>query len=88
MGVVNYDNFKWCSVRSILKVVGAVNDAKWPLHVDLSEVIKEVPAWEDMDKEREVREEQLKKEDREKQKEGSGDDSTVRLLREVHDEMK
>ena len=88
MGVVNYDNFKWCSVRSILKVVEAVNDAKWPLHVDLSEVIKEVPALEGMDKERKVREEQLKKEERKKQKEGSADDMTVRLLREVHGEMK
>ena len=52
MGVVNYDNFKWCSVRSILKVVGAINDVKWPLHVDLSEVIKQVPALEDMDQPR------------------------------------
>ena len=24
------DNFKWCSVRSILQVVGAVDDGKWP----------------------------------------------------------
>jgi len=32
--------------------VGAVNDAKWTLHVDLSEVIKQMPALEDMDKER------------------------------------
>ena len=45
-----------------------------------------MPALEDMDKERKVREEQLKKEEREKQKEGSADDMT--LLREVHDEMK
>ena len=41
-----------------------------------------------MDKERKAREEQLKKEEREKQKEGSADDMTVRLLREVPDEMK
>ena len=70
MGVVNYDNFKWCSVSSILKVVGAVNDAKWPLHVDLSEVIKQVPALEDMDKERKVREEQLIKEGRARETKG------------------
>ena len=41
-----------------------------------------------MDKERKAREEQLKKEELEKQKEGSADDMTVRLLREVPDEMK
>ena len=53
---------------------------------DLSEVIKQLQALEEMDKEREAREEQLKKEEREKQKEGSADDMTVRLLREVLDE--
>jgi len=47
-----------------------------------------VPALEDMDKERKVREEQLKKEERDKQKESSAEDMTVRLLREVMDEMK
>ena len=47
-----------------------------------------MPALEDMDKEWKVREEQLKKEEREKQKKGSADDMTVILLREVHDEMK
>jgi len=56
------------------------------LHGDLSEVIKQVQVLEELDKEREAREEQLKKEEREKQKEGSADDMTVRLLREVLDE--
>ena len=53
---------------------------------DLSEVIKQTQALEEMDKEREAQQEQLKKEEREKQKEGSADDMTVRLLREVLDE--
>ena len=53
---------------------------------NLSEVIKQTQALEEMDKEREARQEQLKKEEREKQKEGSADDMTVRLLREVLDE--
>jgi len=52
------------------------------------EVKKQVPALEDMDKERKAREEQLKKEEHEKQKEGSPDDMMVRSLREVLDEMK
>ena len=81
------DNFKWCSVRSILQVVGAADDGKWPIHVDLSQVVKQVPALKEMDKERVVREEILKKEERELRKEGSADDMTVVLLREVLDEM-
>ena len=81
------DNFKWCSVRSILQVVGAADDGKWPIHVDLSQVVKQVPALKEMDKERAVREEILKKEERELRKEGSADDMTVVLLREVLDEM-
>ena len=81
------DNFKWCSVRSILKVVGAVDDGKWPIHVDLSQIVKQVPALKEMDKEREAREETLKKKERELRKEGSADDMTVALLREVLDEM-
>ena len=40
-----------------------------------------------MDKEKAVREEILKKEERELRKEGSADDMTVALLREVLDEM-
>ena len=71
------DNFDWCSVRSILQVVGAVDDGKWPIHVDLSQVVKQVPALKKMDKERAVREEILKKKERELQKEGSADDMTV-----------
>ena len=55
------ENFKWCSVRSILKVVGAVDDGKWPIHVDLSQVVEQVPALKEMDKEREAGEEILKK---------------------------
>lgn len=51
------DNFKWCSVRSILQVVGAVDDGKWPIHVDLSQVVKQVPALTEMDKKRAMREE-------------------------------
>ena len=54
----------------------------------MSEVKKQVPALEDMDKERKAREEQLKKEEHEKQKEGSPDDMMVRSLHEVLDEMK
>lgn len=81
------DNFKWCSVRSILKVVGAVDDGKWPIHVDLSQIVKQVPVLKEMDKEREAREEILKKKERELRKEGSADDMTVTLLREVLDEM-
>ena len=65
------------SVRSILQVVGAVDDGKWPIHVDLSQVVRQVPALKEMDKERAV----------ELRKEGSGDDMTVALLREVLDEM-
>jgi len=56
------------------------------LQGDLSEIIKQTQALEEMDKEREAQQEQLKKEEREKQKEGSADDMTVRLLREVLDE--
>ena len=74
------DNFKWCSVRSILQVVGAADDGKWPIHVDLSQVVKQVPALKEMDKERAVREEILKKEERELQKEGSADDSSTTAL--------
>lgn len=81
------DNFKWCSVRSILQVVRAADDGKWPIHVDLSQVVKQVPALKEMDKERAVREEILKKEERELRKEGSADDMIVVLLREVLDEM-
>ena len=81
------DNFDWCSVRSILQVVGAVDDGKWPMHVDLSQVVKQVPALKEMDKERAMREEILKKKERELRKEGSADDMTVALLREVLDEM-
>ena len=81
------ENFKWCSVRSILKVVGAVDDGKWPIHVDLSQVVEQVPALKEMDKEREAREEILKKKERELRKEGSADDMTVTLLREVLDEL-
>ena len=81
------DNFKWCSVRSILQVVGAVDDGKWPIHVDLSQVVKQVPTLKEMDKERAVREEILKKKERELRKEGSADDMTLALLREVLDEM-
>ena len=81
------DNFKWCSVRSILQVVGAVDDGKWSIHVDLSQVVKQVPTLKEMDKERTVREEILKKKERELRKEGSADDMTLALLREVLDEM-
>ena len=45
------DNLKWCTVRSILQVVGAVDDGKWPIHVDLSQLVKQVPALKEMDKE-------------------------------------
>ena len=81
------DNFKWCSVRSILQVVEVLDDGKWPIHVDLSQVVKQVPALKEMDKEREAREELLKKKERELRKEGRADDMTVALLREVFNEM-
>ena len=81
------DNFKWCSVRSILQVVGAVDDRKWSIHVDLSQVVKQVPALKEMDKERAMREEILKKKEQELRKEGRDNDITVVLLREVLDEM-
>ena len=57
------------------------------MHVDLSQVVKQVPALKEMDKERAMREEILKKKERELRKEGSADDMTVALLREVLDEM-
>jgi len=57
----NTENFKWCSVRSISIVVGTVDDGKWPLHVDLSQVVKQVLVLKEMDKEGEAREEILKK---------------------------
>lgn len=81
-------NFKWCSVRSILKVVGAVDDGKWLIHVDFSQVVKQVPALKEMDKDREAREEILKKKERKLRKEGSADDMTEALLRAALDEMK
>ena len=46
-----------------------------------------MPALKEMNKEREAREEILKKKERELRKEGSADDMTVTLLREVLDEM-
>ena len=67
--------------------MGAVDDGKWPIHVDLSQVVKQVPTLKEMDKERAVREEILKKKERELRKEGSADDMTLALLREVLDEM-
>ena len=81
------DNFKWYSFRSILKVVEAVDDGKWQIHVDFCQVVKQVPALKEMDKEREAREKILKKEERELRKEGSADDMTLAILREILDEM-
>ena len=57
----------------------AVNDGKWPIHADLSQVDKQVPALNEMDKEREAREEIFKKKERELRKEGSAHDMTVAL---------
>jgi len=50
-------------------------------------VVEQVPALKEMNKEREAREEILKKKERELRKEGSADDMTVTLLREVLDEL-
>ena len=47
--------FWWCHVRSLLKVVGRVSvmQQTWPVNVDLSNVVKDLPRLQLMDKERE-----------------------------------
>ena len=66
----------------------AVGDGKWQIHVDLCQVVKQVSALKEMDKEREAREEILKKKERELRKEGSADDMTVAMLCEILDEKR
>ena len=87
--VVPTHTFNWCHVRSIIKVVGKVSGSqpKWPIYVDLTEIFKELPRLQEMDKERKKREEAQQKEEKEKRKKGNPEDLTIRLLREILDEM-
>ena len=89
MAVVNYWKFQMVQCHIDIESSGnwAVDDGKWPIHVDLSQVVMQVPALKDMDKEREAREEIFKKKERELRKDASADDMTVAPLREVLDEM-
>ena len=81
--------FNWCHVRSIIKVVGKVSGAqpKWPIYVYLTDIFKELPRPQEMDKERQKREGSQQKEENEKRKKGNPEDLSIWLLREILDEM-
>ena len=83
------NNFRWCHVRSILKVVEKVSIAHpvWPVNVDLRDVLKDLPRLQLMDKERGRKEEIEKREERKRMKEGNPECMTVQLLKEVLEEM-
>lgn len=81
--------FNWCHVCSIIKVMGKVSGAqpKWPIYVDMTDIFEELPRLQEMDKERQKREESQHKEEIEKRKKGNPEDLSIRLLREILDEM-
>lgn len=81
--------FNWCHVGSIIKVLGKVSGSqpKWPTYVDLTEIFKELPRLQEMDKKRKKREEAQQKEENDKMKKGNLEDLTIRLLQEILDEM-
>ena len=83
------NNFRWCHVRSILKVVGKVSITQpvWPVNVNLRDVLKDLPRLQLMDKERERKQEIEKREERKRMKEGNPECMTVQLLKEVLEEM-
>ena len=58
----------------------------WPVNVDLSDVLKDLPRLQLMDKERERREELEKREERKRIKEDNPEDMTIHLLIEVLEE--
>ena len=55
--------FNCCHVRSIIKVVGKVSGVqpKWRIYVDLTDIFKELPRLQELDKERQKREESQQK---------------------------
>ena len=67
------------------KVSGA--QPKWPIYVDLTDIFKELPRPQEMDKERQKREGSQQKEENEKRKKGNPEDLSIRLLQEILDEM-
>lgn len=83
-----YPDFQWCSARSILKELGTITDkSKWPMPIDLTSIVEKIPELQEMDRRREEADKKLKKEQEEKIKRGKAEDMTVRLLREVLDEI-
>ena len=50
---------------------------KWPIYVDLTDIFKELPRLQEMDKERQKTEESKQKEENEKRKLGRSDYSVV-----------
>ena len=82
-------NFRWCHVQSISKVFGrvSVTQPAWSVDVDLSDILKDLPRLQLMDKERERKEELEKREERKRMKEGNPESMTIQLLREVLEEM-
>ena len=60
---------------------------KWPISVYLIDIFKELPRLQEMDKERQKKEESQQKEENEKRKKGHPEDLSVRLLREILDEI-
>ena len=59
------NNFRWCHVCSILKVVRKVSitQSVWPVNVDLRDVLKDLPRLQLMDKERRDRKKRRKEKD-------------------------
>lgn len=51
--------FNWCYVRVIIKVMGKVSGAqlKWSIYVDMIDIFEELLRLQEMDKERQKREE-------------------------------
>ena len=81
--------YRWSEVHTILKVVGKVSGSqpKWPIYVDLTDILKELPRLQKMDEERKKKEDLQRKDEREKIKQGNPNDMTITLLREILDEM-
>ena len=82
-------SFRWSEVLSILKVVGKVSgsEPKWPIYVDLTDIFKELRQLQEMDKERKKKEDMQREDEREKLKKGNPENMTMKLLREILDEM-
>ena len=83
------NNFRWCHVQSILKVVRkvSVTQPAWSVDVDLSDILKDLSRLQLMDKERERKEELEKREESKRMKEGNPESMAIQLLREVLEEM-